>query len=76
MWRAPITWVVSTMVTVCCVFAALNWNSTKASCYVVASASSSFSTSNSGLSISYPVKIIPGVILAFVRLVYKYILSM
>ena len=28
-WRTPTTWISSVMVTVCCVFAALHWNSTR-----------------------------------------------
>lgn len=32
-WRTPTTWISSVMVTICCVFAALHWNSTR-SCNV------------------------------------------
>lgn len=32
-WRTPTTWISSVMVTVCCVFAALHWNST-GTCHV------------------------------------------
>ena len=29
-WRTPATWIASIMVTVCCIFTALHWNSTRA----------------------------------------------
>ncbi|CAM9109583.1 unnamed protein product [Rangifer tarandus platyrhynchus] len=62
------------MVTVCCVFTALHWNSTR-TCNICC-LRTLFSFNNiklHSLSISYTAKVLPGVILLYGSLVYKYI---
>lgn len=73
-WRTPTTWIASIMVTVCCVFTALNWNSTRA-CNICC-LRTLFSFNNiklHSLSIAYTAKVLPGVILLYGSLVYKYV---
>ena len=72
-WRTPAMWIVSRMVTICCVFTALHWNSTSASTICCLRTLFSFNSIQlHSLSISYTAKVLPGVILHG-SLVYKYI---
>ena len=72
--RNPATWRASIMVTVCCIFTALRWNSTSACNICCLRVLVSFNDIKlHRLSISYAAKVLPGVLLLYGSLVYKYI---
>ena len=72
--EGPLTWITSIMVTVCCVFTALNWNSTRACNICCLRIFYSFNHIKlHSLSISYTAKVLPRDILLYGSLVYKFV---
>ena len=72
-WKTPVMWVASIMVMVCFIFTALHWSSIRASHIYCLPNLFSLNIKLHSLFISYTVKVLPGVILLYGRLVHKYI---
>lgn len=71
-WRNPATWLVPVMVRVCCIRTALPWNYAGLVTFAASAPFSPSTRAHFSLSISYTVKVLPGVLL-YGSLVYKYI---